>query len=91
MEKVIEKKYILTDETVETFGHVLHRIKAIKSFGYLNKVEKGQLGGWVEKEDNLSQQGNCWIFDNAIACGNSKVRNNAEIRDRAVIEDNAII
>ena len=52
MEKVIEKKYILTDETVETFGHVLHRIKAIKAFGYLNKVEKGQLGGWVEKEDN---------------------------------------
>ena len=46
----MEKKYILTDETITLrCSVILHRIKAIRSFG---NVKEGDLGGWIEKEDN---------------------------------------
>lgn len=46
------KKYELTNETKIFNGVELHRIKALKDFG---DVKKGDLGGWLEKEENLSQ------------------------------------
>ena len=57
-----EKKYELTNETIMFNGHKLYRIVAIKWF---NDVCCGDLGGFVESENNLSQQGNCWIYGNA--------------------------
>ena len=68
------KKYELTDETIEVYGTALHRIKALKDFG---NVKKGELGGYVESERNLSQEGNCWVYSNAEVCGNAKVYSNA--------------
>lgn len=62
------KKYELTDETIEVYGTALHRIKALKDFG---NVKKGELGGYVESEHNLSQEGNCWVCGNAEVCGNA--------------------
>ena len=56
-----EKKYRLTDITIKVYGIALHRIQALKDFG---DVKKGDFGGWVEKEENLSQEGNCWIYEN---------------------------
>lgn len=47
------KKYELTDETIIIDGKTLHRIKALRSFG---SVVKGELGGFVECEANLSQK-----------------------------------
>ena len=73
------KKYeILMDEenTIEWGGRVLHRIKALKDFG---DVKKGDIGGFVEKEINLSHEGNCWIYDNAKAMDNSKVYGNSRM------------
>lgn len=60
------KKYELTDETIEVYGTALHRIKALKDFG---NVKTGELGGYVESERNLSQEGNCWVYGNAEVCG----------------------
>ena len=48
----MEKKYRLTDETINVDGRILHRIEALKDFG---NVKKGDKGGFVEKEENLSQ------------------------------------
>lgn len=48
------KKYELTAEFIEKWGKKLFRIKALISFG---SVEAGKLGGYVEKEDNLAQDG----------------------------------
>ena len=73
------RKYeILMDEenTIEWGGRVLHRIKALKDFG---DVKKGDIGGFVEKETNLSHEGNCWIYDNAKAMDNSKVYGNSRM------------
>lgn len=88
----MNKKYELTDETIEILGHVLHRIKALTKFGWVNK---GELGGYIEKEENLSQYCKCWISDKAMVYedarvyGNSTVRDNAIVCGHAEISDNA--
>ena len=78
----MSKKYELTDETMEWEGHTLHRIKALRDF---NGVKAGDLGGWVESEDNLSQYEKCWLCDNARVYGNARVCDNAIVCNNAII------
>lgn len=88
------KKYKLTDKTKVVSGHTLHRIQALKDF---YDVKAGDLGGWIEKEDNLNQNGNCWVYYNACvydcACvhNNARVYNSARVYNNARIYDNACI
>lgn len=82
----MEKKYKLTDKTLEYKGHILHRIVALRSFG---EVREGDFGGYVESYDNLSQMGDCWVFDEAKAMGNSQISEEATLRDYATIMDKA--
>ena len=70
------KKYKLTDDTRKYYGHTIYRIKALKDFG---DVKKGDLGGWVESEDNLSQEGDCWVYDNAKVFDTARVCDNAQM------------
>ena len=57
------KKFELTAEFVTNiFGKKLFRIKALVAFC---DVEKGELGGFIEKEDNLSHSGDAWVSGNA--------------------------
>jgi len=87
-------KYILTDKTMNYGGVVLHRIQATKDFNF---IKAGDFGGWVEKEANLSQEGYCWIFDNAKvydnACvfGNTRVYGSACVFGNARVYDNALV
>jgi hypothetical protein len=74
------KKFILTDETIEMFGVTLHRIKAVRSFGNVND---GDLGGFVEKEENISENFEAWVYCNAKVWGNAKVSGNAEVSGNA--------
>jgi len=84
-----QKKYTLTSETTTNFdGTTLYRIKALRNFGC---IEKGWLGGFVEKESNLSHEGDCWIFDNAMVFGNAHVCCDAQVRDCAMVFDYAQI
>lgn len=62
------KKYELTSETLRYKGCTLHRIKALKDFG---SIKAGELGGWVEKEKNLPQYGNAWVYGDARVCGDA--------------------
>lgn len=73
------KKYELTTETKLIDGHKVYRIKALKSFKTIigRRVNKGDLGGWVESEDNLSQDGTCWLFDEAAGYENSRRTGNS--------------
>lgn len=75
-------KYIITDETIQHDGHTLHRIKALKSF---DNVKAGDLGGWIQSENNLSQEGNCWVYDNAKVYGRAKVYDNAQIYNNVIV------
>ena len=47
------KKYSLTKNKKETIFGTLFQIKAEKSFGV---ITKGELGGWIKEEKNLSQE-----------------------------------
>lgn len=76
------KYKILTDETKIINAHKVYRIQATKAF---SDVAEGDKGGWVESEYNLSQEGNCWLYDEAIAYGASVVSENATIMDNAII------
>ena len=83
----MEKKYELTDETKRLVnGRVLHRIKALMDFG---DVKKGELGGWVEKEFNLSQDKGCWVGGNAYVYGDARVCDNAQVCDNARVYSHA--
>ena len=84
----MEKKYILTSETIEFNKHILHRIKALKDFG---DVKKGDLGGWLEKESNLSHEGNCWVYDEAAVYSEAKVMGDAEVHDDVDVVNHSIV
>ena len=52
--KRMNKKYELTDECINFYGRKLYRIKALVDF---YDVKSGDLGGYVESYNNLSQEG----------------------------------
>ena len=69
----MSKKYeFVVDDTITIWGWKLFRIKALISFG---SVEAGEIGGYIHKEENLSQEDAAWVS------GNAKVWGNAEVSD----------
>lgn len=80
------RKYEFTGETINFEGKILHRIKATISF---NNVKAGDLGGWIEKEVNLSHDGNAWVYDDAKVCDNAYVHGNAIVYGNAYLRGHA--
>ena len=80
------KKYEFTGKSKRLDdGTVVYQIRAKKDFGgeHSALIKKGDIGGWIEKESNLSHKGECWVDDNAIARGNVRVYNDARLADNA--------
>ena len=82
----MEEKYKLTDEAINVNGRTLYRIEALKDFG---DVKKGDKGGYVENEENLSQSGGCWVYRDAAVYGSAKVYGDAEVYDDAAVYGDA--
>ena len=81
------KKYeLLVDDTITFFGVQLFRIKALISF---SGIEKGEVGGYIASEKNLSQSGNAWVYGNARVYGDARVYGNAEVSGNAWVYGNA--
>ena len=78
-------KYRLTDETKELCGKTLFRIEAIRDIPKYG-IQKGDRGGWIESERNLSQENECWVYGNAKVYGDAWVSGNAKIRRNGKIE-----
>ena len=78
----MEKKYKLTEETLEIDGHVLNRIIALRDFG---EVKKGDIGGWIEGQENLSHDDDCWVYSNAKVYGDAEVYGNAKVCGEAEV------
>ena len=86
------KKYELTDETKAVAnGTVLHRIRAVKDFTLADGTEvlAGDLGGWIEKEYNLSHIGSAWVYGNAEVYDDAEVNGNACVYGNAWVFGNA--
>lgn len=81
------KKFELTSEFITNiFGTKLFRIKALIEFG---NVKAGELGGFTEKEENLSQDGNAWVYDNARVYGDACVCGDARVCGDACVYGDA--
>ena len=80
------KKFELTSEFIDLFGMKLFRIKALIDFG---NVRTGDLGGYIEKEDNLSHYGNAWVSGNAKVYGDANVSGDANVYGNAKVYGDA--
>lgn len=94
----MERKYEFTGETKEIGFQELHRIVAVRDFGV---VSAGDLGGWIETENNLSHDGTAWVTDgaavyedalvedDAFVMGRVRVRGAAHVGGEAQLSENA--
>lgn len=78
-----KKKFELTEERHPRVRG-LRRIRAVRDIPEA-WVEAGDLGGWIEYEKNLSHEGSCWVFGEAIVSGSALVTDDAQIYGRAVV------
>ena len=92
------KYQLVRDDNIIIDGQKFFRIRAMTDIINSNRtIKKGTLGGYVRSENNLSQNGNCWIADDAIVGDNSRVSGDAFISGNAVIKghcsviDNAVV
>ena len=75
------KKYEMTSNYKIFLGKKLFQIRALVDL--CNGVKAGELGGYIEKEENLSQSGNAWVG------GDARVSDNTLVTDKANINSNA--
>lgn len=73
----------------------LRQLIALRDFA---DVVAGSAGGWVDEENVVDQQGNCWVYDeNSLVFLGSRVRGNAriigpcEISHNVCVQDNATV
>lgn len=81
-------KYILTSHSIEFEGRILYRIQAVKDF---SNVKRGDIGGYVETTDNLSQYGNCWIYNDAKAMDGSMVLDDSILEGQSVMKNQSTL
>lgn len=95
----MSKHFKLTAETkLNEAGITLHRIRATRDSLH---AKKGDLGGWVERLDNLEMD--AWVadeaelseyavaFDQALIRNKSKVFGNSSVYENALIDGNAVV
>jgi len=94
------KKYEVVKPAVLIEGITLFRIRALRDF---SNVKAGTIGGYVASERNLSQDGLCWInedamvYDNAVVygdavvAGDTKIYNEAQVFEYACVTGNATV
>ena len=87
----MKKFELTTEQKINWFGRTLYRIKACISFTTTSgdEVKAGDLGGFVEKESNLSHDGKAWVCGDAEVWGNAKVYGDAEVYGDAKVWGNA--
>lgn len=83
-----DKYEIIKEDSITYKGRKLYRIKALKD---LYNVRKGQLGGYIESEKNLSIYDDCWVFEDAKAYDNAFVSDRVRLLDKSEAFGNAYL
>ena len=83
------KKFELTENYKILFGRKLFQIRALVTINGL--VREGEMGGYIEKEENLSHFGNSWVSGNACVYGNARVAGNSRVTENARVSGNAFV
>ena len=85
----MKKKFELTNDfIINDLGIKLYRIKALKDF---SDEKKGDFGGYIQRERNLSQLGDAWVYGDAQVFGNARVYEDTRVYDRAWVFGDAWI
>ena len=85
----MEKKYQLRKDLIKVVnGKTLYRIEALKTF---YDVHKGELGGYIEHEGNLSQNGYCWVYDRACVLDKAIIKGNIMVSANSVVRGNTTL
>jgi hypothetical protein len=84
-----DKKYKLvkTDKTTLS-GQIVYRIKALKDF---NDVKKGDLGGYIQTEDNLSHKNNAWVYNGSVVFDDALISGDARIMGESYVYSDVIL
>lgn len=81
----MDKKYEILKDDYRLIGDTkIYRIRLLVD-GVVPLARKGDLGGFVQSEDNLDQEGTCWLYNNAIAMECARVCENAKLYDYSII------
>lgn len=80
----MSKKYKLVKDNSSS----LYRIEAVRDF---DDIKKGALGGLVEGEHNLSQEGNCWVYFDAQVYDTARVYGNAKIYGPSLVYEDSTV
>ena len=92
----MEKKFeLVKEDSIVVEGRTLYRIRALKNMVESDDgtyaVKKGTLGGYVQKEANLSHEGDCWVFDKAKVFDDARAQDDSFIADESMVFGNAVI
>lgn len=109
LEEPVVKKYKFTGEYRSCDGSSVHQIVALRNI-IIDDVlvaTKGEIGGWVENEKNLSQTDDSWIYADSTVRGDSVIsgktivsksyissKNDKSVRinsDKLIMVENSII
>ena len=64
------------------------RVRALRDFG---DVTSGELGGWIESESNLSQDGDAWVYGAARVSGDARVYGDAQVSGNALAQCSSLV
>lgn len=89
MTNIENPKYaILYDRKIYPYNSEWHvfRIIALRDFA---DIKRGDIGGYIRDYEQLSQEGDCWVADDAVVQG-GRVSGNARIFGKARIISDAV-
>lgn len=88
----LDKKYRLTNNTIEYNRQTLYQIEALKDF---RDVKNGDLGGYIADESCLSHDDICWVFNDSKVTQGSVITGEAEVHNSIInhsrLCDNVIV
>lgn len=82
------KKYEFTGEVKYIGRKILHRIRAVRDIPEY-EIKSGDMGGWLETEENLSHNGAAWVTDSAVVMDEARVTGAARVTGKALVTGSA--
>ena len=84
------KKYEFTGKTKSLLGVDVKEIRYVRDIS-IHGISIGDIGGYLESEDNLSHDGACVVVEEASVMGLAIVKGNAHIKGNAMVSQQAIV
>ena len=83
---MVKKFELVKSDKITLGGKPLFQVRALMDFSF---VKKGELGGYIEKEANLAQDGVAWVSGNALVYGDAEVSGDAWVSGNAWVSGDA--